>query len=473
MNETQKQSAWRSLAVKLAVLGLVWMLLATAFAAQFFWLARDWPFRISWKDAFLHSFMEWCPWLVLSPLVVWLAERFRFERERWRWGVLPHLLGSVLVVLAYQGISMLLTERQTGVFFQSDSGNLRVVKRNSGVVEGFASGAGAPGPIPPHEIFLSPHGVGPVEAPVSGVSVSAGQGPVSVHVINVPSPIPPGTPPTNRVQLVTRHLPFSGDFPPPIPTMPGPWVRFLQIAAARAQFTIPVYWAIVCVTWVISYYQQLRERERRTLELEARLTQANLQTLKSQLQPHFLFNTLNAIASLVRRKPEAAENMIGSLSDFLRMNLDAAQQHEVPLRREIEFLDHYLDIQQTRFGERLRIEKEIEPAALDVAVPTLILQPLVENSLRHGLEQRESGGTILIRASRDRDSLRLQVRDDGEGFKGGQLTAICEGIGLSNTKARLQELYGDAHRFQITSNADGGLTVSVELPWRGSPSASD
>jgi LytS/YehU family sensor histidine kinase len=237
------------------------------------------------------------------------------------------------------------------------------------------------------------------------------------------------------------------------------------MAVTRAQSTITIYWGIVCVTWVVSSYQQLRERERRTLELEARLMQSNLQTLKAQLQPHFLFNALNAIASLVRRKPHAAEDMIGSLSDFLRMTLDSGQQHEVPLRREIEFLGLYLEIQQARFGERLRIQKEIDPATLDVAVPTLILQPLVENSVRHGIEPRETGGTIKVRALRHENSLWLEVHDDGEGLKAGHLTALREGVGLSNTKARLQELYGDAHRFLITPTTDAGLTVTVELPW--------
>jgi two-component system LytT family sensor kinase len=263
------------------------------------------------------------------------------------------------------------------------------------------------------------------------------------------------------------QAPFNGVPPPPlVPPKIGPWTRFFHLAATRAQSTIPIYWAIVCVTWVISSYQQLRERERRTLELEARLMQSNLQALKTQLQPHFLFNTLNAIASLVRRKPDAAEDMIGSLSDFLRMTLDTAQEHEVPLRREIEFLDLYLEIQQARFGERLRIQKEIEPEALDASVPALILQPLVENSVRHGIEPRETGGTIFIRAQREETSLQFEIRDDGDGLKAGQIAALREGVGLSNTKARLQELYGEAHRFQITSNAEGGLTVTVAVPWR-------
>jgi LytS/YehU family sensor histidine kinase len=148
------------------------------------------------------------------------------------------------------------------------------------------------------------------------------------------------------------------------------------------------------------------------------------------------------------------------------VTLDTAQQHEVPLRREMEFLDLYLEIQQARFGDRLRIQKDIDPAALDIAVPALIFQPLVENSVHHGIEPRETGGTIFIRARHHDTSLRFEIRDDGEGLKADQLAALREGIGLSNTKARLQELYGDAHRFRITPNAERGLTVAVELPWR-------
>jgi len=203
--------------------------------------------------------------------------------------------------------------------------------------------------------------------------------------------------------------------------------------------------------------RELADQEE-ALRLSTRLAAA-------QIQPHFLFNTLNSIASMVRRKPEAAEEMIGCLSDFLRMTLDTAHEHEVPLRREVEFLDRYLEIQEVRFGDRLRIQKQIEPSTLEVAVPALLLQPLVENAVRHAVESRETGGTILIRSLRDKDSLRVEVRDDGEGLKR-QMTALRDGIGLSNTKTRLQELYGEAHRFQILPNPGGGLTVVVALPWR-------
>ena len=399
--------------------------------------------------------------MILSPAVVWLAERRRFERARRLWGVLPHVLACLLVALAYQGISMLVTQRSGGVViynFQNGPGS-------AGMVSGGAMRVideHEPPPRHPLGVFLTSTNVGrPVRAGAMGFGVGG-----ETFTVRVAERLP-GSPAPGADQFVSGPVPFAGKGLPPFPPRtPGPWTRFFHLAATRAQSTIPIYWAIVCVTWVVSYYQQLRERERRTLELEACLMEANLQTLKTQLQPHFLFNTLNAISSLVRRKPDTAEDMLGSLSDFLRMTLDTAQQHEVPLRREMEFLDLYLEIQQARFGDRLRIQKDIDPGALDLAVPTLILQPLVENSVRHGIEPREIGGKILIRASCHDGSLRLEVRDDGEGFKAGQLAALREGVGLSNTKARLHELYADAHRFQIAPNPGGGLTVTVELPWR-------
>jgi two-component sensor histidine kinase len=449
MNGTGKSSGWRSFALKAAVLALVWLLLAITFAVQFYWIGKDLPFNISWKESLLRALVEACPWMILSPAVVWLAERCRFDRARRLWGVFPHLPACLVVALAYQGIFMFLTQRSGGVLFFNFQTGMRSV--------GFAAGGADPVRAFAEDTNAPPRAHPPIRL------LHVRDDNFSVHVMD----LPPGEPAAGVIQVEPARAPSAGGFPlPSPPPMPGPWTRFFHLAGARAQSTIPIYWAIVFVTWVFGYYQQLSERERRTLELESRLMQANLQTLKAQLQPHFLFNALNAIASLVRRKPDAAEDMIGSLSDFLRMTLDSAQQHEVPLRREIEFLDLYLEIQQTRFGERLRILKEIAPTALDVAVPALILQPLVENSIRHGIEPRETGGTILIRALRHENSLRLEVRDDGEGLKGGQLIAFREGVGLSNTKSRLQELYGEAHRFQITPNAEGGLTVAVELPWR-------
>ena len=450
MNGHKGVSRWRTCVLRIATLSLVWLLLATIFSLQFYWIGKDLPVKISWLQSFLRALLEWGPWMILSPAVVWLAERYRFDRARRFWGLFPHLPACLLVVIAYQGILILLTQRSEGVVFfnvQNSTGSIAFV----GVAQ------------PPPGLFLKSGKVEPSIPAKDEPGLGAGEPKFSLQVTD-----PSDSPAKGAIQIASTRGPVGEGAPPPFPPPkpPGPWARFFHFTATRAQSTIPIYWAIVCVTWVVSYYQQLRDRERRTLELEARLMQSNLQTLKTQLQPHFLFNTLNAIASLVHRKPDAAEDMIGSLSDFLRVTLDTAQEHEVPLRREIEFLDLYLEIQQARFGERLRIEKEIEPAALDVFVPALILQPLVENSVRHGIEPRETGGTIFIRAQREEGSLQFEIRDDGEGLKADQLAALCEGVGLSNTKARLQELYGEAHRFQITPNAEGGLTVKVAVPWR-------
>lgn len=256
----------------------------------------------------------------------------------------------------------------------------------------------------------------------------------------------------------------NGFSPPPAMKFVRP--SLLQRAAFKTQFIVPVYWCIVCVCWGLNHLQDSRERERRALELEARLAEANLRVLKMQLQPHFLFNALNAIASLIHEDPDAADDMIGALSQFLRMNLEASAENEVALERELEFVDGYLHIQQARFGERLRFERDIESAARNAMVPPFILQPLLENSIRHGIESRESGGTVTLRARRSAEKLHLEVADDGGGFRDGELLNRSDGLGLSNTKARLQALYGEQHQLLLTQNRPNGACVTIEIPFR-------
>jgi LytS/YehU family sensor histidine kinase len=242
------------------------------------------------------------------------------------------------------------------------------------------------------------------------------------------------------------------------------WRHFFHLAFIRSQFTLPLYWVIVIACWATNYYRESRERERRALELETSLSKANLQALKMQLQPHFLFNTLNSISALVHENPDAADEMLGSLSDLLRMSLEFSDQHEVTLRQELEFLDCYLSIQQTRFGSRLRISKNIEPATLEARVPTFVLQPFVENAVQHGIEPRKSGGTITLRAWQADQRLHLEISDDGQGLAASGVTVLREGIGLANSKARLRELYGADHQFSLKRNATGGVCVALEIP---------
>jgi two-component system, LytTR family, sensor kinase len=242
----------------------------------------------------------------------------------------------------------------------------------------------------------------------------------------------------------------------------GSMAAFSQVLVATFAVSMLVYWAIVSVTHALSYYSKYQEREVRAAELERRLTEARLQALQMQLNPHFLFNTLHAISSLVHKDAEAADRMISRLSDLLRYTLESTQAHEVPLQQELQILDRYLEIEQTRFGARLSVQKEIAPEALPVMVPNLILQPIVENAIKHGIEPHARPGVIRICASRG-SGLILEVRDNGKGLRA---DSQRERVGISNTRARLEQLYPSAHQFEMANLPEGGLCVRMEIPWR-------
>jgi LytS/YehU family sensor histidine kinase len=235
----------------------------------------------------------------------------------------------------------------------------------------------------------------------------------------------------------------------------------------RCQFNMPVYLVIVSLAHALVYFRRAQQRDRRALELEANLAQARLQSLRTQLHPHFLFNTLNAISTLVHTAPRQADDMIGNLSALLRLSLDSATEQEVPLGRELDFLDRYLDIEQIRFGPRLRVEKKIAAESRGALVPTFILQPLVENAIRHGIEPQASPGVVGIEARREGETLRVIVSDTGVGLAEGAATATrpAKGIGLSNTRARLQSLYPGRHRFNLHNAAGGGCVAEMEIPF--------
>jgi len=228
-----------------------------------------------------------------------------------------------------------------------------------------------------------------------------------------------------------------------------------------------IYWVVVSVTHAFDYYRQVREREVRAVELEKRLTEARLQALQMQLNPHFLFNTLHAISALMHKDVEAADRMIARLSDLLRYALESTGEQEVSLRQELDFLRRYLEIEQTRFGSRLTVEMDIAPDTLDSRLPNLILQPIVENAIQHGIEPHSRPGLIRIRSRRENGGLRIEVRDNGGGLPDGKLSR--EGVGLSNTRARLKQLYADRHRFEFDNSPQGGLVVGLTLPLRPAP----
>ncbi len=242
------------------------------------------------------------------------------------------------------------------------------------------------------------------------------------------------------------------------------WNRYFLLILNFTPSNVMFYWGIIVIEHALDYYQKLQERELRASQLEAQLAQAQLQVLKMQLHPHFLFNTLNAISALIRESPDEADEMVSRLGDLLRMTLETAGLQEVPFKKELEFLKHYLDIEQTRFQDRLKVEMAIEPETLDGLVPSMILQPLVENSVRHGVAPRPEGGCIKIKAWRDNSLLRLEVEDDGPGLSGN--TPLKEGVGLTNTRARVSNLYGDEHGLKLRDAAGGGLVVSLSIPFR-------
>ena len=222
-----------------------------------------------------------------------------------------------------------------------------------------------------------------------------------------------------------------------------------------------IYSLIVCGHYAYEYYRRYRERELRSVELEGRLAQAELQNLKMQLHPHFLFNTLNSISVLMMRDVELAHRMLIRLSDLLRITLDSAGTQMVSLKQELDFLRGYLEIEQTRFQDRLTVHFDVSTAALFGQVPNLILQPLVENAIRHGITTRPGAGVIQINASVENQHLQMQVSDDGPGLD----DKFKKGIGLANTEARLKQLYGTAHKFELQNQPTGGLLVTITIPY--------
>jgi signal transduction histidine kinase len=228
-----------------------------------------------------------------------------------------------------------------------------------------------------------------------------------------------------------------------------------------------IYAIIVGVAHFLMYYRRYRERELATSRLEARLAQTQLQVLRTQLHPHFLFNTLNAISALMHKDLGLADRMISRLGELLRATLDDPGSQEVTLRRELEFLSPYLEIEQARLGPRLDLQVAIDDELLDARLPYLILQPLVENAIRHGLAPRTGTGRLGVRAWRDDGRLVLEVADNGRGVRFDQ--EFEEGIGLSNTRARLTALYGDNQSLALRPAAGGGLVVTVTLPYRQNP----
>jgi len=234
----------------------------------------------------------------------------------------------------------------------------------------------------------------------------------------------------------------------------------------HTQISLVTYWVLLGVVHVYRMYDRARSREIRAAQLEAQLAEAQLIALRAQLQPHFLFNTLQAATMLIYDDPQGAEEILLSLGELLRISLRALQQQEVPLGQEIEFLKHYTSIQQRRFGDRLRFNFQIEEALVGCAVPSLALQPLVENAIRHGIGKHKEPDVVTVRAFSSEDRVRLEVSNLTSVLDDTPERLFSRGVGLANTLARLGQLYGSRQSFEIRNVRPRGVVVLMSIPFR-------
>jgi signal transduction histidine kinase len=392
------------------------------------------------------------PWILLSPYVALIAWCFPLERDRLRISLPLNLGACACFLVASHAIGNQAAKARTNVLVvngdTTDAGNASRFGTNT-----IARGGG------PRTWAHPGDAAQPVDVP-SEVRVQ--EEVAETRLKDLWLQLPQGA----RPPLPSGH-PFS---------LFGSFLDLLTFGA------------VLGMTHSVHFYRRFREREHSALVLESRLATARLNALSAQLQPHFLFNSLNAIATLVRRDPRSAETMVLSLSELLRLALSHCQTQQVPLRDELEFIRHYCDIQQIRFGEKLRIEQEIEPAALDCLVPTLCLQPLVENAIRHGIEPADRPGLVRVSASRREETLVVVVEDDGVGLATPPFAWLLPdaqappglesdrdrptagsrnggtGIGLANLRARLEALHGERGRLVLKDRPGGGVTACLEIP---------
>jgi two-component system, LytTR family, sensor kinase len=263
----------------------------------------------------------------------------------------------------------------------------------------------------------------------------------------------------------TRLLLWTNGGKPPVIA----WTTFVQRQfLSNLDWTLMVYSTIVGLSYALAYYRDAQAQAVKEAQLETRLAEARLRTLEAELHPHFLFNTLHAISTLVHTNPEAADRMISRLSDLLRITFDRSGSAGISLQEELEFLQKYLEIEQTRFHDRLSVRFDIDPDTLDAEVPRLILQPLVENAIKHGLSPKPGAGLVQIATRRRGDTLWVEVSDNGVGLSTGARAQLRSGIGLSNTRDRLECMYGPAHRIEFSDDTKG-LAVRLEIPFHSSP----
>lgn len=316
---------------------------------------------VAWVYALVSTLPWWYLWAILTPGVIWLANRYPINRDTWKVVVPGIYIPAMLVVLGIQAAVNLLVFRGAGI----------------------------------HEVL--------------------------------------------NFELLQVHF------------------------TSRMHVNAVTFWAVLGLYSAFDNYRKYQIQAQQANQLELQLAQANLRALKMQLNPHFLFNTLHSVAALVRKNENAtAIKMLGRLGDFLRLALENQGIQQIPLREELDFLERYLEIEKIRFQERLVVEMDVDQNLLECMVPNLILQPLVENAIHHGIAPHSNAGRITLKAFQEDDHLVILIQDDGPGLQ--NKSSARRGVGLSNTAERLERLYGDQQHLALTNADEGGLIVRIDMP---------
>lgn len=251
--------------------------------------------------------------------------------------------------------------------------------------------------------------------------------------------------------------------------MPGvTYLEYLVTSLAKVNhvYRLLYYSIIIAIHFAFDYFRKYTERELRASQLEVQLKEAQIRTLHQQLQPHFLFNTLNGISSLMYKSVDEADKMLTYLGDLLRISLERMDIQEVPLKEDIAFIERYLLIEKTRMGDRLIVKTNFHPDTLDALVPCMMAQPILENAIKHGITPHSRQGTIIATSWREAEKLFLQIEDDGNGLSSSFESTLTKGYGIRNTQDRLSILYGKNHSLTFTNKDSGGLRVTLSIPFR-------
>ncbi len=402
------------------------------------------------------------PWILLAPYVVWVAWRFPLERGRWRTGLPVQLLAATLFTATAWALTSQVESRQISVVVMThqdhpggppwlgESNLPPAMTRAFSHVQNLLS----PEDEPLSNRFLG--AFGPLlkieSAPGTILEVKTENRLILSNGMATREALELSGLPGGQTNSITRQ---EAKWSAKRRTSPKPFSLFLDLLA---------YGALAGSAHAVHFYRQLREREQRALQLESHLAKAQLNALHSQLHPHFLFNALNAVATLIRHDPEAALDTLTSFSDLLRLALSQSTKQEVPLREDLRFLERYVEIQQVRLGGRLSFAAEVEPAAMLCAVPALLLQPLVENAIRHGIEPSPQAGEVRLAVWREGERLCFRVTDNGVGLN--SAPGHPAGIGLANLRARLELLYSTHQNLELRARPEGGVEARIEIPWR-------